>query len=213
MRTRPDFSDEEMETAAFRKASKLYEDYVESSEADPSADVPPKLINIRTGSIEPGGMGKRYVIASYICYPERIAKDPFDSSYEVKSWKWRVGAAESFFLKADQVCEALPQFMSRLDAEEEGVGQIAYPSELSPMLSGDYQREVYLLTAREANRRCLNYIWIDCLCVDQTDPDDIERNVHKMADFYRGAECCLAVGEVLRRRMWIDATNARNSLE
>lgn len=106
MRTRPDFSDEEMETAAFRKASKLYEDYVESSEADPSADVHPKLINIRTGSIEPGGMGKRYVIASYICYPERIAKDPFDSSYEVKSWKWRVGAAESFFLKADQVCEA-----------------------------------------------------------------------------------------------------------
>lgn len=122
-------------------------------------------------------------------------------------------AAESFFLKADQVCEALPQFMSRLDAEEEGVGQIAYPSELSPMLSEDYQREVYLLTAREANRRYLNYIWIDCLCVDQTDPDDIERNVHKMADFYRGAECCLAVGEVLRRRMWIDATIARNSLE
>jgi hypothetical protein len=213
METRPGFSGKEREIAAFRKASKLYEDYVESSEADPSANVPPKLINIRTGGIEPGGMGKRYVIASYICYPERIAKDPFDSSYEVKSWKWRVGATESFLLKADQVSEALPQFMSRIDSGEEGVDQIAYPSELSPMLSEDYQREVYLLTAREANRRCLNYVWVDCLCVDQTDPDDIERNVHKMADFYRGAECCLAVGEVLRRRMWIDATNARNPPE
>ena len=61
------------ETAAFQKATKRYEDYVESSEADPSANVPPKLINIRTGRIEPGGMGKRYVIASYICYPEGIA--------------------------------------------------------------------------------------------------------------------------------------------
>lgn len=89
----------------------------------------------------------------HICYPERIAKDPFDSSYDVKSWKWRIGAAESFSLKADQVCEALPQFMSRIDAEEEGAGQIAYPSQLSPMISEDYQRELYLLTAREANRR------------------------------------------------------------
>jgi hypothetical protein len=41
------------------------------------------------------------------------------ASHEVKSWKWRIGAAESFLLKADQVCEALPQFMSRIDAEEE----------------------------------------------------------------------------------------------
>jgi hypothetical protein len=107
MKTRPDFSDEEKEIAAFQKAAKLYEDYVESSEAGPSADVPPRLINIRTGSTEPGGIGKRYVIASYICYPERIAKDPFDSSYEVRSRKWRVGTAESFLLKVDQVCEAL----------------------------------------------------------------------------------------------------------
>jgi hypothetical protein len=87
-------------------------------------------------------MGKRYVIASYICYPERIAKDPFDSSYDVKSWKWRIGAAESFSLKADQVCEALPQFMSRVDAEKERAGQIAYPSQLSPMISEDYEGRV-----------------------------------------------------------------------
>jgi len=164
MKTRPDFSDEERETAAFQKAAKHYEDYVERSEADLSANVPPKLIEICTGSIKPGGMGKRYVIASYICYPERIAKDPFDSSYDAKSWKWRIGAAESFSLKADQVCEVLPQFMSRIDAEEEGAGQIAYPSQLSPMISEDYQRKVYLLTVREANRRGLHYMWMDYLC-------------------------------------------------
>jgi hypothetical protein len=54
---------------------------------------------------------------------------------------------------------------------------------------------------------------MDCLCVDQTDPNDIERSVHKMTDFYRDAECCLAVGEVLRRRIWIDATSARDPPE
>ena len=88
MKTRPNFSNKERESVAFQNAAKRYEDYVESSEADPRANIPPKLLNIRTGSIEPGGMGKRYGIASYIYYPERIAKDPFDSSYDVKSWKW-----------------------------------------------------------------------------------------------------------------------------
>jgi hypothetical protein len=65
----------------------------------------------------------------------------------------------------------------------------------------EYFSEICSLACVEAADRGLDYIWMDNLCIDQSDPEDVAEQVPLMADYFKGAEVCVVVSEMLRRRM------------
>ncbi|KAF8859202.1 hypothetical protein BDZ45DRAFT_725485 [Acephala macrosclerotiorum] len=67
--------------------------------------------------------------------------------------------------------------------------------------SSAYFQEVYMLAAMEAERRDLQYIWMDRICIDQTQPSDKEAEIPFMADYYRGADCCVVISELLLQKL------------
>jgi hypothetical protein len=87
---------------------------------------------------------------------------------------------------------------------DEGIREIKMPVNMPSKLDASYVREAYLLVAQEAYRRGIDYIWMDCLCIDQSDERDKAQNINVMDKYYRTAECCVAVSEVLRRKIWAD---------
>ena len=63
-----------------------------------------------------------------------------------------------------------------------------------------YVAEVLRLASVEAQRRNFEYVWMDFLCINQSDPEDKAEQVPLMADYYRNAEVCIVISEMLRRR-------------
>lgn len=46
----------------------------------------------------------------------------------------------------------------------------------------------------------LEYVWMDSICVNQADPEDVAHEIPRMSDYYSNAACCVAISEALRRR-------------
>jgi hypothetical protein len=63
----------------------------------------------------------------------------------------------------------------------------AIPVQVAPELN-----HVIYRTLRFAARQCIQYFWLDQLCVDQTDPLDIEKHLQCMDRVYAESQCTLA---------------------
>lgn len=64
-----------------------------------------------------------------------------------------------------------------------------------------YLQEICKLVSCEADRRGLSYIWMDVICIDQTDPSDKSRQIPRMTEYFRRAEACVVVSEMVRRKL------------
>lgn len=160
--------------------------------------VPTRMINIFTGQIDTiqNDTTKRYVIASYLWNPDRFSDTP-----EHYSGLWNdIPQAPTFDDWFRLACLMHPNIIQAVDAEERGLHRLHCPSEAPAGLSREYLREIFLLVAREALLMGLEYVWIDSICINQADPEDVAREIPKMSDYYRNAACCVVVSEAIRRR-------------
>ncbi|KAG1750604.1 uncharacterized protein EDB91DRAFT_1108371 [Suillus paluster] len=160
--------------------------------------VPTRLINIFTGQIEEihNDTTKRYVIASYLWNPDR-----FSDTQEHYTGLWNdIPHAPTFDDWLRLTCLMHPNIIQVVDAEEKELHRLHCPSEVPVGISREYLQEIFLLLAREALLMGIEHVWIDGICINQADPDDVAREIPRMSDYYRNAACCVAVSEALRRR-------------
>jgi hypothetical protein len=160
--------------------------------------VPTRLINIFTGQVETiqNDTTKRYVIASYLWNPDR-----FSDTSEHYSGLWvDIPRAPTFDDWFRLTCLMHPNIVQAVDAEERELHRLHCPSEVPAGLSREYLQEIFFLVAREALLMGLEYVWMDSICVNQADPEDVAREIPRMSDYYSNAACCVAVSEALRRR-------------
>ncbi|KAI9770069.1 MAG: hypothetical protein M1840_003519 [Geoglossum simile] len=170
---------------------------------------PMKFFNIKTGMLveSVGGYSgpfPPFVVASYIWNPGCLPQNPFVGLFEDQQNLASEDLA-AFQERVKKACNTLPEFISEVSIEDEGLSQIKLPAKMCDKLSQDYQREVYLLVAREAYRRGVDHIWMDTLCIDQDSENDVSTNVGRMSEIYEQAVCCVVVAEVLRRKLCYDA--------
>ncbi|KAG2158776.1 uncharacterized protein EDB93DRAFT_564911 [Suillus bovinus] len=160
--------------------------------------VPTRLINIFTGQIEAiqNDTTKRYVIASYLWNPDRFSDTPEHYSGLYND----IPQAPTFDDWFRLTCLMHPNIIQAVDAEEGEVGRLHCPLEVPAGISREYLREIFLLVAREALLMGLEHVWIDNICINQADPEDVAREIPRMSDYYTNAACCVAVSEALRRR-------------
>ncbi|KAG0697839.1 hypothetical protein DFH29DRAFT_1003392 [Suillus ampliporus] len=160
--------------------------------------VPTRLINIFTGQIEEthNDTTKRYVIASYLWNPDRFS----DTAEHYTGLEHDIPQAPTFDDWFRLTCLMHPNIIQAVDAEEKELHRVHCPSEVPVGVSREYLREIFLLIAREALLMGLEHVWIDGICINQADPDDVAREIPRMNDYYRNAACCVAVSEALRRR-------------
>jgi hypothetical protein len=164
--------------------------------------VPTRMINIFTGQIDTiqNDTTKRYVIASYLWNPDR-----FTDTLEHYSGLWNdIPQAPTFDEWYRLACSMHPNIIQAVDAEERELHRLQCPSEVPAGLSREYLREIFLLVAREALLMGLEHVWIDSICINQADPEDVAREIPKMSDYYRNAACCVVVSEAIRRRYATD---------
>ncbi|KAG1744780.1 hypothetical protein EDB19DRAFT_1694227 [Suillus lakei] len=164
--------------------------------------VPTRLINIFTGQIKTiqNDTTKRYVIASYLWNPDR-----FSNTSEHYSGLFNdISQAPTFDDWFRLTCLMHPNIIQAVDAEERELHRLHCPSEVPEGLSREYLREIFLLVAREALLMGLEHVWIDSICINQADPEDVAHEIPKLSDYYRNAACCVAVSEALRRRYATD---------
>ena len=176
---------------------------VETSTVPEQKTRPPKrLIDIHTGEVVSGSEDKKYVTVSYIWSPEKYKnQDP------------------AFFLDSHQ--SLVPGFfedvVERLVATDPGLIEKVASTDKNLRLpklphfqsSSAYFQEVYILAATEAARRGLRYVWLDSVCIDQNLPSDKETEIPFMADYYRGAECCVVISELLRQKLCVGWSDFR----
>ncbi|KAG1895301.1 uncharacterized protein F5891DRAFT_673986 [Suillus fuscotomentosus] len=160
--------------------------------------VPTRLINIFTGQIETiqNDITKRYVIASYLWNPDRFSDTPEHYSGLYND----IPRAPTFDDWFRLTCLMHPNIVQAVDEEEREVDRLQCPSEVPAGISREYLREIFLLVAREALLMGLEYVWIDSICVNQADAEDVAREIPRMSDYYSNAACCVAVSEAIRRR-------------
>lgn len=161
-------------------------------------DVPTRMINIFTGQIDTirNDPTKRYVIASYLWNPDRFTDTPEHYSGLFND----IPQAPTFDEWCRLACSMHPNITQVVDAEETELHRLQCPSEVPAGLSREYLREIFLLVAREALLMGLEHVWIDSICINQADPDDVAREIPRMSDYYRNAACCVVISEAIRRR-------------
>ncbi|KAG1871761.1 hypothetical protein DFJ58DRAFT_762270 [Suillus subalutaceus] len=162
--------------------------------------VPTRLINIFTGQVETiqNDTTKRYVIASYLWNPDRFSDAPSPEHY-CGLWD-DIPQAPTFDNWFRLTCLMHPNIVQAVDAEERELDRLHCPSEVPAGLSREYLQEIFFLAAREALLMGLEYVWMDSICVNQADPEDVAHEIPRMSDYYSNAACCVAVSEALRRR-------------
>ncbi|KAG2034415.1 hypothetical protein BDR03DRAFT_1093802 [Suillus americanus] len=162
--------------------------------------VPTRLINIFTGQVETiqNDTTKRYVIASYLWNPDGVSGTPEHYSGWLKDID--IPHAPTFDDWFCLACLMHPNIIQAVDAEEKELDRLHSPWEVPAGLSREYIREIFFLVAREALLMGLEHVWIDSICINQADPEDIAREIPRMSDYYSNAACCVAVSEALRRR-------------
>jgi ankyrin repeat protein len=162
------------------------------------------LLNIRTGETEQCSYSTPYVIVSYVWHPQKLPDSPFDDLLRTRPLVRGRKAAVIFEDRLNRVCEAFPQVVTEVKAEDEDIDSIKLPIKTSCGLEKDYQHEVYLLAAREASRRGVGYIWMDSICIEQSNTSAVAASINSMASNYRDAVCCVTVSEALRRKLCFD---------
>jgi hypothetical protein len=189
----------EAENRAFQASVAKFESASQPNQEDTSLRIrPPKrLINIYNGRLEEGTPDKKFVIASYIWYPEAVGSMNYDP---IKREKLELMSGD-FGSVLSMACSSRPDVISISDTAVENVGAFHSPSFVGFEGRKAYLEEVFILTAREAYTRGIQYVWMDSICIDQSDEEDIKDQVSRMSDYYAGAECCLVVAEILRRRL------------
>ncbi|KAG1750600.1 uncharacterized protein EDB91DRAFT_1108350 [Suillus paluster] len=174
----------------------VLDDHIDALPAPPQ--VPTRLINVFTGQIEEicNDMTKRYVIASYLWNPDRFT----DTREHYTGLKGDIPHAPTFDDWLRLTCLMHPNIIQVVDAGENELHRMRCPSEVPVGLSREYLQVIFLLLAREALLMGIEHVWIDGICINQADPDDVAREIPRMSDYYRNAACCVAVSEALRRR-------------
>ncbi|KAG2074921.1 hypothetical protein BDR04DRAFT_123635 [Suillus decipiens] len=160
--------------------------------------VPTRLINIFTGQVETihNDTTKRYVIASYLWNPDRFS----DTSEHYSGLSEDIPQAPTFDDWFRLTCLMHSNIIQAVDTEERELHRLQCPSEVPAGLSREYLQEIFLLVAREALLMDLEYVWMDSICINQADPEDVAREIPRMSDYYCNAACCVVVSEALRRR-------------
>lgn len=215
----------EAETEAFHTAVSNLDHF---SISDLPVPRPPKrLLNIHTGVLEPGDFSKKYVIVSYIwdpsslpLYPRQVRRPDRDDTWEYSTECFdriiELASDETYIEQSNAqrsrawLVEVDPDF----EVKASRLAHPNFPTAKSP-LQAAYFREVCSLACVEAADRNVDYIWMDSLCINQADPADIADQLPRMADYFRGAEVCVVVSEMLRRglahridRLGADVLNA-----
>lgn len=168
------------------------------------------FFNIRTGSY----LATRekpfppFVVASYVWMPQYLPGNPFERLFE-DGINTETSDPAVFSERVAKACHALPEYMSEIAAENEGLGQIKLPtaSQMCDKLSYEYQLEVYLLLAREAHRCGVDHVWMDSLCINQANKGQVNETVGRMPEIYSEAVCCVVLAEVLRRKLCFNASH------
>ncbi|KAF8253285.1 hypothetical protein K440DRAFT_248012 [Wilcoxina mikolae CBS 423.85] len=205
-------------TAFQTAASKLHAIH-SGDHVPPPAPLPKRLANIYTGVLESFTLPKPFIIASYVWTPERLPptptygwvrrKAPWDldpaenqkpSSQSMESW---VTQSPYFDEWAELLSTRYPD-VAQICSEELNSRFICPPNRPAGIVP-EYLEEVFHLVAREAHLRGISHVWLDSICVDQSDPEDIADQVPKMRDYYSQATCCVVVAETIRRRLSPDS--------
>jgi hypothetical protein len=229
---------------------------------------PDRLLNIRTGQLEPGGDDKKYAIVSYIFDPSKLPEYPrlkrrtfvsrghasigeaapnegrfrfgipasspdpqdhpnglglrvsesFDKNEEpddgvntaiisdedeLALWEYTTDDFDAVVRQACSEANIEGNWLVQVDEDfEKRASKLAVP-ELEGNLSPErraYIQEICRLVSCEADRRDLDHIWMDFICIDQADAEDKARQIPRLTDYFRKAEVCVVVSEMVRRR-------------
>ncbi|KAF8536104.1 hypothetical protein BDD12DRAFT_808038 [Trichophaea hybrida] len=185
----------------------------------PASPRPKRLANIYTGVLESFSIPKPFVIASYVWTPERLPPTP-TYGWVRRKGPWDLDPAENQKPGKNSMESWVPQspyfdeWAELLSARYPDVVQICpevpdsrfiCPPNRPAGIVPEYLEEVFHLVAKEAHHRGISHVWLDSICVDQSDPKDIADQVPKMRDYYSQATCCVVVAETVRRRLAPDS--------
>lgn len=194
--------------------------HVEALHTPVQDERPTRLINIDTGQVEDSDEGVPYLVGSYIWRPQLLPRFPRTArrsstlsngdgsgwdypnewEYSSKHFDAVVGAVEN--LVANDVDQRNHWILERCTSADNSKRRFPAP-DLGHLETEDeraYILEVYYELVAEAQIRRVSHVWMDILCINQRDPVDVAREIPRMTSYYRSANCCVVISEMLRRR-------------